>query len=114
MKNPEPKMIAVVKDEQQYKNTITAAQEIIHTGGSKADAARFIHEALKDEDRDIVLKAFIEGANLTEKGAPTYFYNITQKARRVRVPPKLVSKKQHKPETNINVENDCHDGNELA
>jgi hypothetical protein len=31
MKKPEPKMITVVKNEQQYKNTITAAQEIIHT-----------------------------------------------------------------------------------
>jgi len=33
-----------------------------------------------DEDKDLVVAAFIKGASLTEKGALTYWYNCKRKA----------------------------------
>jgi len=36
-------------------------------------------ELIHDEDREIISKAFMEGANLTEKGSMTYFYNCKRK-----------------------------------
>ena len=76
--------IATPKNQQIYEAAIAKGLEVLKNGGSKADAARSIFEALDGEDREIVIRAFIEGATLTEKGAPTYFYNITRKARRTR------------------------------
>ena len=53
------------------------------------------------EEREIVIRAFIEGATLTEKGAPTYFYNITRKARRnpnvVKAQPQRIRPKVERP-----------------
>jgi hypothetical protein len=36
-------------------------------------------ELIHDEDREVVSKAFMEGANLTEKGSMTYYYNCRRK-----------------------------------
>jgi hypothetical protein len=66
-----------------YQHAITKGQEVLVQDGSKAAAAREIFTILHNEHRDVVLKAFIEGASVTVKGAPTYFYNISRKARRV-------------------------------
>jgi hypothetical protein len=44
-----------------------------------------IFKILKDESREVVLQAFIEGANITPKGSPTYFYNVTRKLRKQKV-----------------------------
>ena len=76
--------IVTPKNQQLYDAAITKGLEVLKNGGSKADAARSIFDALDGEEREIVIRAFIEGATLTEKGAPTYFYNITRKARRTR------------------------------
>lgn len=67
------------KNPKGVEDAIKKGQEVLAGGGSKADAARAIYELLIDEPREIVLRAFVEGATLTEKGAPTYFYNITRK-----------------------------------
>ena len=55
---------------------------ILTDGGSKADAARAIYRLIHDEHREVILRAFIEGADVTPKGSPTYYYNISRKFRK--------------------------------
>lgn len=78
----EPQESKQPKDAKAYKEAIHKGKTVLTQGGSKADAAREINALLANEEREIVLRAFIEGASITEKGAPTYFYNIQRKARR--------------------------------
>ena len=65
-----------------YTHAVQRGGEILAKEGSKAAAAREIFTMLQSEHRDVVLKAFIEGATITVKGAPTYYYNISRKFRR--------------------------------
>ncbi len=65
-----------------YLKAIEVGKEIYETSNSKAEAAREIFKLLIDEPREIVLKAFIEGASITVKGSPTYYYNIRRKMRK--------------------------------
>lgn len=62
------------------KNAIAQGQALIKDGKSKADAARAIYSAIKDEGKEVIVAAFIEGATLTEKGALTYWYNCRRRA----------------------------------
>ena len=100
--------VATPKNQQLYDAAIAKGLEVLKNGGSKADAARSIFDALDGEEREIVIRAFVEGATLTEKGAPTYFYNITRKARRTRGLAKeqqqRANKKGKKPEAENPVE----------
>ncbi len=64
------------------KEAIAKGKAVIKDGKSKADAAMVIFEALKDEDKDVVIAAFVQGATLTEKGAVTYWYNCRRKAKK--------------------------------
>lgn len=41
-----------------------------------------IFETLKDEEKNEVIAAFVQGAMLTEKGAVTYWYNCRRKAKK--------------------------------
>jgi hypothetical protein len=66
-----------------YQQAIEKGQTILKDEGSKAAAAREIYRMLQGEHRDVVLKAFIEGATVTVKGSPTYFYNISRKFRKL-------------------------------
>ena len=68
-----------------YMDAIRIGQQVLMEQGSKASAAMEIFKILKDESREVVLQAFIEGANITSKGSPTYFYNVTRKLRRQKV-----------------------------
>ena len=43
-----------------------------------------IFQMLQDESRDVILQAFIDGASVTPKGSPTYFYNISRKLKRLK------------------------------
>jgi hypothetical protein len=70
------------KDKNRYAKAVQDGQTILTEGGSKADAARAIFRLIHDEDREVVLRAFIEGADVTLKGAPTYYYNISRKFRK--------------------------------
>jgi hypothetical protein len=70
------------KNKAQYINAVAKGLEVIAGGGSKADAARAIYEMLLDEDREVIILAFIEGATVTEKGSPTYFYNVKRQFER--------------------------------
>lgn len=68
------------------KEAITKGKAIIKDGKSKVEAAMLIFEALKDEDSEVIVAAFVQGAALTEKGAVTYFYNCRRKAKKVAKP----------------------------
>ena len=66
-----------------YQQAIEKGQTILKDEGSKAAAAREIYRMLQGEHRDVILKAFIEGATVTVKGSPTYFYNISRRFRKL-------------------------------
>lgn len=65
-----------------YRHAISEGRQVLAESGSKAAASRRIFELIHTEPREIILKAFIEGAEVTPKGAPTYFYNISRKSKR--------------------------------
>jgi transcriptional/translational regulatory protein YebC/TACO1 len=64
------------------KEAINKGKALIKDGKSKVEAAMLIFEALKDEDSEVIVAAFVQGAALTEKGAVTYFYNCRRKAKK--------------------------------
>jgi transcriptional/translational regulatory protein YebC/TACO1 len=68
------------------KEAITKGKALIKDGKSKVEAAMLIFEALKDEDSEVIVAAFVQGAALTEKGAVTYFYNCRRKAKKIAKP----------------------------
>lgn len=65
-----------------YASAVKTGLAVLEKEGSKAAAAREIYTLLKDEHRDVILRAFMEGATCTPKGAPTYLYNTIRKFRR--------------------------------
>jgi hypothetical protein len=72
------------KNPDRYNTAISNGLDVIAGGGSKADAARVIYEMIEDEERDVIVQAFIDGATVTVKGAPTYFYNVRRQVERKR------------------------------
>nr|WP_298097896.1 hypothetical protein [uncultured Shinella sp.] len=52
---------------------IAEGWKMIDAGKSKIDTALAICEKLEGMEQDVIVKAFIEGATLTEKGALTYW-----------------------------------------
>ena len=76
----EPKKIDLSK--QSIKDAIAKGKALIKEGKSKADVAMVIFEALKAEEKDVVIAAFVQGATLTEKGSVTYWYNCRRKAKK--------------------------------
>ena len=77
-----PKQPIEPKDKNRYAKAVQDGRTTLSEGGSKADAARAIYRLIHDEHREVVLRAFIEGADVTPKGSPTYFYNISRKFRK--------------------------------
>jgi len=65
------------KNVSNYKKVIRLAKELSKTPDiTKAEITRQMYPLLKDESREVIAQAFIEGAGLTPKGAMTYFYNV--------------------------------------
>ena len=62
------------------KDAIAQGKAIIKDGKSKADAARAIYAVIKDEPKEVIVAAFVEGATLTPKGSLTYWYNCKRRA----------------------------------
>lgn len=62
------------------QQAIAQGKVLISQGQSKADAARAIFSEIKDEPKEVIVAAFVEGATLTEKGALTYWYNCKRRA----------------------------------
>ncbi len=66
-----------------YKKAISLGKELSKEEGiTKAEVARKMFELIGDENREIIAQAFVEGANLTPKGAMTYVYNIRRKMKK--------------------------------
>lgn len=81
-----PEAVKIDLNKPVIKDAITKAKAIIAEGKTKVEAAMLIYEALKAEDKDVVIAAFIQGATLTEKGAITYFYNCRRKSKKLSKP----------------------------
>lgn len=62
------------------KEAMAHGLALLKEGKTKADAARHIYMAIKDEPKEVIVAAFMQGATLTEKGALTYWYNCKRKA----------------------------------
>ena len=85
MQKPTPetvKQTIEAKDKKRYAKAVEEGLTILTEGGSKAEAARAIFRLIHDEHREVVLRAFVEGADVTPKGSPTYYYNISRKFRK--------------------------------
>lgn len=74
---------ATPKNIANYKKSVLLGKELSKTTDiTKAEVARKMFDVIKDEDREVIAKAFVEGANLTTKGAMTYVYNIRRKMKK--------------------------------
>lgn len=75
-----PKNIAnIPADKAIIEAAILEAKSLIVAGKPKIDAALAIYEKLEGMEQDVIVKAFIEGATMTEKGALTYWYNCRRR-----------------------------------
>ena len=63
-----------------YKKAVTLGKELSkQPDTTKMDVATKMFDLIKDESREVISMAFVEGANLTPKGSMTYVYNIRRK-----------------------------------
>ena len=69
-------------DPERLKQALSIGLKTLKDSGSKAAAARAIYDLIHMESRDVILQAFIDGATVTVKGAPTYYHTISRKFRR--------------------------------
>ena len=68
------------KNADHVKKAVTLGKEMTKKGdATKADVSRKMFEIIKDEPREVIIQAFVDGAGLTPKGAQTYFYNAKRK-----------------------------------
>jgi hypothetical protein len=68
------------KNDVAFKKAVALGKEMMKKGDmTKADVARKMFELIKNEPREVVVQAFIDGAGLTPKGASTYYYNVKRK-----------------------------------
>jgi len=66
-----------------YKKAVSLGKEMSKKPDvTKADVARKMFELIKDEKREVIAQAFVEGCNLTPKGSMTYVYNIRRKMKK--------------------------------
>ena len=71
---PKAKNLLKVKEAIALGKKLSKTPEI-----TKVSVATQMFALIHDEPREIIAKAFMEGANLTEKGAMTYYYNCCRK-----------------------------------
>jgi len=68
------------KDMANYKKAVSLGKELSKDPEmTKAEVARQMYDLIKDESREVISMAFVEGAMLTPKGSMTYVYNIRRK-----------------------------------
>lgn len=70
---------------EAVKAAIAAGKALIEQGKTKAEASMAIYLQIEGESQETVVKAFVEGATLTEKGALTYWYNCRRRVKRMRL-----------------------------
>ena len=75
------------QDQTRITKSIQEGQKIIKEGGTKVQASMTMFRLIHDLNQEDVVKAFVEGASLTQKGALTYWYNCRRKMKK-----ELVSK----------------------
>ena len=68
------------KNPDQLKKAVALGREMVKEMATnpeitKATIARKMYELIKDESREVIAQAFVDGATLTPKGAMTYYYN---------------------------------------
>lgn len=74
------KVIPKPKNPQNVKKAVSLGKKLSQTPDiTKASVAMKMYELIHDEDREVVAMAFMEGANLTERGSMTYYYNCRRK-----------------------------------
>ena len=66
------------KDLDAYLKSLELGQSLITEGKTKVEATRAMYPLIKDESRETICQAFVDGAGLTERGAVTYFYNAVR------------------------------------
>lgn len=71
-------------NEEMVQQAVLEGLSVIEQGKSKIDAAMTIYRQLETLPQEVVVRAFIEGAKLTDKGALTYWYNCRRKLARER------------------------------
>lgn len=69
----------VPADETVIAKAVAEGRTMIAAGKSKIDTALAIYETLEGMAQDVIVKAFVDGATLTEKGALTYWYNCRRR-----------------------------------
>jgi hypothetical protein len=68
------------KNLQKVKEAIALGKKLSKTPGiTKVSVATEMFALIHEEPREVIAKAFMEGANLTEKGSMTYYYNCRRK-----------------------------------
>lgn len=70
---------AIPADKAAVDEAISEGKRLIAAGKSKIDTALAIYAKLEGMEQDVIVRAFIEGAKLTEKGALTYWYNCRRR-----------------------------------
>jgi hypothetical protein len=69
-------------DEKRVAEAVKEGLAMIAQGKTKIDAAMAIYRLIEDHSQETAVKAFIQGASLTERGALTYWYNCRRKRAR--------------------------------
>ena len=72
-------------NEEIVKAAIAEGKALIDQGKTKVEAAMAIYAKIEEESQETIVKAFVDGATLTEKGALTYWYNCRRKVRKQRL-----------------------------
>ena len=68
------------KNMANYKKSVELGKKLSKDPEmTKAEVARQMYDLIKDESREVISMAFVEGAMLTPKGSMTYVYNIRRK-----------------------------------
>ena len=71
------------KNAANYKKAVDLGKELSKKPDTtKMDVATKMYDLIKDEAREVISMAFVEGANLTPKGSMTYVYNIRRKLKK--------------------------------
>lgn len=72
------------KNPANYKKAVTLGKELSKKPDTtKMDVATKMFDLIKDESREVISMAFVEGAMLTPKGSMTYVYNIRRKLKKL-------------------------------
>lgn len=64
------------KDPNKFTQAITQARQLIKEGKTKVESSKAVFPLISNEDKEVIHQVFMEGCELTAKGAMTYRYNL--------------------------------------